>query len=540
MTASAYDVNHIGIDTLLDWLGDEREIALVDVREEGEFGWSHPLHAINVPYSTLERDIATPVPRLSTRIVLIDDGVQRVAIDAARRLAALGYGAVAVLEGGVAAWRDAGQTLFEGVNVPSKAFAECVELAYHTPQLDPQELQARRAKDSGVVVLDCRTAEEFERFHVPGAISAPGAELLHLVDAYLDDPERTIVVSCAGRTRGIIGAQALINAGVRNPVFALRGGTQAWRRAGFELESGASPAALAHAAPGEAAQARAASIAARFDVRWIDHAQLRDWQGDPARTTYLFDVRTAAEFDAGHVAGSVHASGGQLVQTTDRWIGTRHARTVLVDEHRTRAVVTAHWLAQLGIDVYVLRAPFEGVTLVRERHGADFELSWAGQHWIDPLAAAQRLSEGAAGFVAGSSAAYRTAHPAGAEWINRARVDAVVDALRDLQAIVVFGDDDTLAALLAIDLREHLPHARVECVRGGLAAWRAAQLPVESTPQHPADDARIDYLFWAHDRHEGNVAAITKYLQWEEQLPAQIGDAARAGYRLRADAVLGQ
>ncbi|WP_250474184.1 rhodanese-like domain-containing protein [Caballeronia sp. GAFFF1] len=534
MTASTHDIKNIQSGVLLDWLSDEREIALVDVREEGEFGWGHPLHAINVPYSTLERDIATPVPRLATRIVLVDDGEHRVAARAARRLAALGYSDVAVLEGGVIAWREAGQTLFEGVNVPSKAFAEFVELACYTPQLDPHELNARRAEEPGLVVLDCRTAEEFERFHVPGAVSAPGAELLHLVDAYLDDPARTIVVSCAGRTRGIIGAQALINAGVRNPVFALRGGTQAWRRAGFELASGAVPAAHANAAPGEAAQARADLLAARFDVRWIDHAQLREWQADAARTTYLFDVRTAREFDAGHLAGSVHAPGGQLVQTTDRWIGTRRARAVLVDEHRSRAIGTAHWLAQLGIDVYVLRDPFAGVTLVREGRPSAFEPTQRVQDWIDPHAAAQRLRDGTAGLVAGSSAGYRKAHPVGTEWINRARLDAVIDRLRERQSAVVFGDDDTVAALVAADLRERLPDTRVECVRGGVAAWRAAELPVDSTPQYPADDARIDYLFWAHDRHDGNVAAITQYLQWEEQLPAQIGDPALAGYRLGA------
>lgn len=536
MTAQPNDVKHIAIAALLGALDDEREIALVDIREEGEFGLSHPLHAINVPYSTLERDIGTPVPRLATRIVLIDDGVRGLAARAARRLAALGYSDVAVLDGGVLAWRDAGQTLFEGVNVPSKAFAEFVELAYHTPQLDPQELHARREADARVVVLDCRTAEEFERFHVPGALSAPGAELLHRVEAYTDDPARTIVISCAGRTRGIIGAQALINAGVRNPVFALRGGTQAWRRAGFALESGAKPAALAESAPGEAAQARAQSLAERFGVRWIDRAQLREWQADESRTTHVFDVRTEVEYLAGHLAGSVHAPGGQLVQTTDRWIGTRHARAVLVDEQRTRAIVTAHWLAQLGIDVYVLRDPFDGVSLARGHDGvaaARLESLREQQTWIAPEAAAEALNAGAAGFVAGSSGAYRKSHPAGTQWANRARLDGLLDTLREKQAAVIFGDDDTIAALLALDLRERLPQARIEVVRGGAAAWRAAGLPVEATQEHPLDEARIDFLFWAHDRHKGNVAAISKYLAWEEQLPAQIGDPTRAGYRLR-------
>ena len=80
MTASTHDIRFMGTQTLLDWLGDEREIALVDVREEGEFGWGHPLHAINVPYSTLERDIVALVPRPTTRIVLIDDGERGVEI----------------------------------------------------------------------------------------------------------------------------------------------------------------------------------------------------------------------------------------------------------------------------------------------------------------------------------------------------------------------------------------------------------------------------------------------------------------------------
>lgn len=537
MTQFTLDVKQIDVATLLDWLDDDSEIAIVDIREEGEFGLAHLLHAINVPYSTLERDIVTPVPRRTTRIVLIDDSVHALAALAARRLTTLGYSNVAALKGGVTAWRAAGQTLFEGVNVPSKAFAEFVELAYHTPQLDPHELHARREADARVVVLDCRTADEFARFHVPGAISAPGAELLHLVDAYTDDPARTIVVSCAGRTRGIIGAQALINAGVRNPVFALRGGTQAWRRAGFELESAAAPAPRAGNAPGEAAQVRAQGLAQRFDVRWISRELLREWQADAARTTYIFDVRTEEEFLAGHLAGSVHAPGGQLVQTTDRWIGTRHARVVLVDEHSTRAIVTAHWLSQLGIDVHVLREPFSGTSVVRGKSasaGAHLDSLFSQQEWIEPAAAAARLEDGAVGLVAGSSAAYRKGHPTGTQWVSRARLEPLAEALRERKDVVVFGDDDALAVLVALDLRERLPHVRIEVVRGGVSAWRTAGLTVESTPEYPRDEARLDFLFWAHDRHEGNVAAISQYLAWEEQLPAQIGDPVRAGYRLRA------
>ena len=51
-------------------------------------------------------------------------------------------------------------------------------------------------------------------------------------------PETLVVVNCAGRTRSIIGAQSLINAGVPNKVVALRNGTMGWNLAGFKPDSG--------------------------------------------------------------------------------------------------------------------------------------------------------------------------------------------------------------------------------------------------------------------------------------------------------------
>ena len=60
-------------------LHDGGEIALLDVREAGQFGESHLLFATPLPYSRLEIDIAALVPRKSVRIVLCDDGVAGVA-----------------------------------------------------------------------------------------------------------------------------------------------------------------------------------------------------------------------------------------------------------------------------------------------------------------------------------------------------------------------------------------------------------------------------------------------------------------------------
>src|SRR5204863_4660006 len=125
---------------------------------------------------------------------------------------------------------------------------------------------------------DSRPAEEYARFHVPGAITCPGAELPLRFADLVPDRETTVVVSCAGRTRGIIGAQALITAGVPNRVLSLQGGTQGWRLAGLDLERGPttslrplSPAAAA------AAENRAEAVAQRYDIRSIDHRTLAAW-----------------------------------------------------------------------------------------------------------------------------------------------------------------------------------------------------------------------------------------------------------------------
>src|SRR4029077_4076074 len=134
--------------------------------EEGQHGAGHPLLAVNVPYSRLELLIGQLVPRLTCRVVLLDD-VDGVAEKTARRLAALGYRALHVLQGGVDAWPAAGYPLFPSTNVPSKAFAEIVEHELGTPAITAGELDRKRRAGEKVVVLDSRPLDEYGRFHVP-------------------------------------------------------------------------------------------------------------------------------------------------------------------------------------------------------------------------------------------------------------------------------------------------------------------------------------------------------------------------------------
>ena len=227
----------IGPQDLKKRIREGGELAILDVREEGAFARGHLLFARSLPFGRIELRVRELVPRFSTPIVLCA-GADGLADGAAERLSAFGYGDLAILEGGVAAWEKAGFVLFGGVFVPSKAFGEFVETAYQTDSISAPELKKMLDAGEDVLVLDSRPYDEYRRMSIPTGIDAPGAELAYRVHDLVHSPETLVVVNCAGRTRSIIGAQSLINACLDNKVVALKNGTMGWRLAGFALDHG--------------------------------------------------------------------------------------------------------------------------------------------------------------------------------------------------------------------------------------------------------------------------------------------------------------
>ena len=222
---------------LMDALRQQQEVAIVDVRDEALFATAHPLFAVNIPLSKLELELLDRIPQRTTAITLYDGG-EGLAQTAAERIAALGYSNVALLANDLAGWQAAGGELFIDVNSPSKAFGELVEHHNHTPSLSADDVHQLINSDANVVVLDARRFDEYQTMSIPGATSVPGGELVLRVRDIAPSPETTVIVNCAGRTRSIIGTQSLVNAGIRNPVFALRNGTIGWTLAGHALDQG--------------------------------------------------------------------------------------------------------------------------------------------------------------------------------------------------------------------------------------------------------------------------------------------------------------
>jgi rhodanese-related sulfurtransferase len=255
-------------------LRDGGEMALLDVREEGVFSEEgHPFFANSLPLSRLELMVRDLVPRKSARIVVYDGGAEDLADRAAAKLALMGYRSLAVMTGGARAWAAAGYQLFTGVNVPSKAFGEMVEHRCGTPHIAATELKKRLDSGEEVLIVDSRPIGEFRNMSIPGAFDCPGAELVYRVPDRLRSPETLVVVNCAGRTRSIIGAQSLRNAGLPNPVLALENGTMGWELAGLELARGRDDSLPPPSSDGLArARALADEVAGRFGIRRIDAA----------------------------------------------------------------------------------------------------------------------------------------------------------------------------------------------------------------------------------------------------------------------------
>lgn len=339
-----------------------REIAIVDVREEAAFAHGHPLFAAQIPLERIDIEAPWRIPRRDTPVILYDDG-EGLAEEGAARLKALGFSDVSLLAGGLNGWRDAGYELFEDVNSYSKAFGELVEHRRHTPSLLAEEVQALIQEKADIVILDARRFDEYHTMSIPTGISAPGAELVLAAETLAADPDTTIIVNCAGRTRSIIGTQSLINAGVRNPVFALRNGTIGWTLAGQGLETRQqrrAPEIGTDQANDSRKRARAAAY--RAGAKRLTQDDLDVIAADSDRTLYRYDVRQPAAFEAGHLPSFRNAQGGQLVQETDHYAPVRGARIVLSDDHGARADMTASWLAQMGWEVFVLDASADAAT----------------------------------------------------------------------------------------------------------------------------------------------------------------------------------
>ncbi len=504
--------SEVDTETVKAALRSGEEFALFDVRDESDYATGHILYAAHLPYGRVEVAVLSLVPRKDTRIVLTDNG-EGLAEKVARILIDAGYTDVSLLEGRNSGWTDRGYALFTGRNVPAIGFYEVVEHQRSTPNITATDLKSRLDRGEDVIVLDTRPREEFEALHIPGALNAPGSEVLHRLGALDIKPDTLVVTNCAGRTRSILGAQSLIDAGVTNPVASLTGGTMEWLIAGYDLAYGVGDTAgFANDEKLAATRQLADALAERNGVQVIDFAKLQEFRAEKGRTLFQFDVRSPEEYRAGHPEGFRHAAGGQLSSGAERFAGVRNARIVLFDAAGIRSRLGASWLVQLGgYEVYVLDGPVSGPWL---SGSGDRPVITVGA--LAPYVQAASLQKNAAEYAVydvSSSNAFRKGHVPGARYVRRDELDRAV--LAEDRAVVLISEDGSLAQAIAARLRE-LTGKNVRALVDGTKGWKDAGLALDSGGIGTEDGADLpDKYALAPERRN---ALFRDYLGWEVSL----------------------
>jgi rhodanese-related sulfurtransferase len=520
-------------EALKSLLGGNTPFAFIDVREAGEYNTSHIPGSSLLSRRHLEFQLPLAVPYQGTAVILCDDDGRRVSL-AAATVERMGYRHVSVLNGGINRWVSEDYPTEWGSNVPSKDFGEKVEVVHHVPELEATELHERMARGDKLVILDTRTPEEYQRFCIPGGRSVPGGELaLRITDITKDlDPDTTIIVNCAGRTRSIIGTRVLQRMGLQN-VYGLKNGTSGWLLAGYQLETGANQVTLPPPSPEgvAAAEAYAVRLAQEDGVCSLDIAALQSMLARRAlETVYCIDVRTQEEYTAGHIPGFRWFPGGQAVQRSDDVAVVHNCPIVFACDRKARATLVASWYRQMGFDeVYAVEG---GITAWTD-HGLSLETGMAEPSPFGFDAArsqvslltpqALQTSKPPVVIFVDTSQDFARGHVPRAHWVPRGWLELrIAEVAPTRETPVAVTCLDGRSATLAGATLQELGYQNVAVLDGGMVAWQKAGLPVEkglAGVMAPPNDVVLS----GPDR---NFADMMNYLRWEEALGYKYAPAA--------------
>ena len=501
--------------------------AAIDVRERGEFNKRQIFRTTCVPRRDLESLMSRLVPVKSTAIVVCDEDDGRASL-AAHTLEQMGYTDISMLQGGLGAWAKAGYELGEGTNAPSKDFGEKILVQKRVPEMTIQEYQHRVSLGEEFILIDTRTPEEFERATLPGSRNIPNGELVLRIAEVIGDSDSTVVVHCGGRTRSIIGTQILLEMNLPNTLIGLQNGTMGWLLAGYELETGRQPQPLPLPSSNRAAFAEtfARKLTDEHRITHLSAAELRDlvdkWEHE---TLYLVDVRTAEEYEQGHISNFTWFPGGQALQRTDEIMAVRTGKIVLACDGIVRSAVVARWIKEMDFpNIYVL----DGGVKAWEAAGQTLEQGWPrmvprglieARETVSLMSLStlkSRLETPGAPLVVDleTSSDFTQGHISGAVWIPRGWLELRIKDSASIgdTPIVLTCRTGEVSMLAWAGLRD-MGYTNVEVLEGGKLGWSAAGFVLEtgtrSIPVEP-NDVVIHPL--------GDKGRMEYYLTWEEAL----------------------
>ena len=500
-------------ETVRSWISDKEEVAFIDVREIGQHTNGHPFFSISIPYSLFEFNIKILVPNKQTRVILIDNnnGISDLVYNIAHQM---GYSNISIIEGGVEEWVSAGYKLFDGINVPSKSFGELIEKYFHTPSITAKELAQKQKNNENYIVIDGRPFLEYNKMSIPKSICCPNAELFYRVSSHIKDMNTEIIINCAGRTRSSIGAQTLINFGIKNKVKALENGTQGWFLSELSLEHNKKKylEVLPNDIETQQLQNKVLKLTNDLNIDLIDLKKAQELIIDKKKSTFIFDVTTSKTIS--NKPGTImNVPGGQLIQATDKYIGVWKATVILVDDgDLIRAGTTSFWLKKMSYEVYILKEGLLKAQTLKFTKEIDHKLIDLDFINLEDLVKIKKQIL----YDIRSSKDFCKMRIKNSIWLNRAHLYREKTKTDD--PIIIITDNLEKASLIVKDLKQKDKGAIIKVYKWNQNEITSYPSVIDVTIETLSEQNNIDFNFHTHMRHDGNKEHAKQYLKWEINL----------------------
>jgi len=102
-------------------------------------------------------------------------------------------------------------------------------------EIDPADV--REGLGNGVVLVDVREGEEFERERIPGAVHVPRGYLESRIEGAVSDRDAHVVLYCASGQRSALAADTLQELLGYTNVESMTGGITLWKDRGYDTEA---------------------------------------------------------------------------------------------------------------------------------------------------------------------------------------------------------------------------------------------------------------------------------------------------------------
>ncbi|MCE0723302.1 MULTISPECIES: rhodanese-like domain-containing protein [Legionella] len=101
--------------------------------------------------------------------------------------------------------------------------------------IDVHQLKEMMANNPNLCLIDVRELEEWQEFHISGALHIPKDIIASSIAATIPNKDQPIYLHCKGGVRSLFAAQSLMDLGYQE-VYSVDGGIIDWAMSGYPIE----------------------------------------------------------------------------------------------------------------------------------------------------------------------------------------------------------------------------------------------------------------------------------------------------------------